>query len=331
MLNLIRVFFSSFFWVSWTWDIRFQVRGQIFELQLLLTVLLTSLYGFNVGIVYIGMPYYIYCIYICSRQVKHSRSVWFTNMHLTIRLAVHIPSFLKHEFFYIFWQLELCPNHISGDILVHFSSCVSCSYFNLINVLFIICRFLVLSTSIVYGYYTYVLKIDGEDFGGHGALLQEGLFASFTLFLVRFIDHCFSQLLSDSPISSVMAFRCHMISVILRSKGDNSLIQQCLVGCSSHGLSYTVYCIFEDSHVHTSLWNLDNFLSSLMPHGFGIGGIGILLVSLSIKNCMDRCAKMHHFLAWYSWCGVMGCRPLTFMFYYARRLWFRAVIRCRSI
>lgn len=29
-----------------------------------------------------------------------------------------------------------------------------------------------------------VLKIDEEDFGGHGALLQEGLFASTTLFLV---------------------------------------------------------------------------------------------------------------------------------------------------
>jgi hypothetical protein len=41
-----------------------------------------------------------------------------------------------------------------------------------------------ISTGIVYWYYTYLLKIDEEDFGGHGALLQEGLFASFTLFLV---------------------------------------------------------------------------------------------------------------------------------------------------
>jgi hypothetical protein len=34
-------------------------------------------------------------------------------------------------------------------------------------------------------YYAYLLKIGEEDFGGHGALLQEGLFASFTLFLVK--------------------------------------------------------------------------------------------------------------------------------------------------
>jgi hypothetical protein len=45
-------------------------------------------------------------------------------------------------------------------------------------------RFMTISTGIVYWYYTYLLKIDEEDFGGHGALLQEGLFASFTLFLV---------------------------------------------------------------------------------------------------------------------------------------------------
>lgn len=44
--------------------------------------------------------------------------------------------------------------------------------------------FLVLSTGIVYGYYALILKIDEEEFGGHGALLQEGLFASFTLFLL---------------------------------------------------------------------------------------------------------------------------------------------------
>ncbi|KAG6527379.1 hypothetical protein ZIOFF_009478 [Zingiber officinale] len=48
---------------------------------------------------------------------------------------------------------------------------------------FWIVAFMVLSTSIIYGYYTYVLKLDEEDFGGHGALLQEGLFASFSLFL----------------------------------------------------------------------------------------------------------------------------------------------------
>jgi hypothetical protein len=47
------------------------------------------------------------------------------------------------------------------------------------------CSFLVLSTGIVYGYYTLILKVDEEEFGGHGTLLQEGLFASVTLFLVH--------------------------------------------------------------------------------------------------------------------------------------------------
>lgn len=45
-------------------------------------------------------------------------------------------------------------------------------------------RFLVISSAIIYGYYAMLLKVDEEDFGGHGALLQEGLFASITLFLV---------------------------------------------------------------------------------------------------------------------------------------------------
>ncbi|GJN16594.1 hypothetical protein PR202_gb03597 [Eleusine coracana subsp. coracana] len=47
-----------------------------------------------------------------------------------------------------------------------------------------IALFLTISTGIVYWYYTFLLKIDEEDFGGHAALLQEGLFASFTLFLL---------------------------------------------------------------------------------------------------------------------------------------------------
>ncbi|XP_010256903.1 PREDICTED: uncharacterized protein C20orf24 homolog [Nelumbo nucifera] len=47
--------------------------------------------------------------------------------------------------------------------------------------------FLVLSSGIIYGYYSIVLKIDEEDFGGHGTLLQEGLFASLTLFLLVWI------------------------------------------------------------------------------------------------------------------------------------------------
>ncbi|CAL0304149.1 unnamed protein product [Lupinus luteus] len=44
--------------------------------------------------------------------------------------------------------------------------------------------FLVMSTGIIYGYYALVLKVDEEEFGGHGVLLQEGLFASITLFLL---------------------------------------------------------------------------------------------------------------------------------------------------
>ncbi|KAL2898955.1 Uncharacterized protein RDABS01_024039 [Bienertia sinuspersici] len=47
--------------------------------------------------------------------------------------------------------------------------------------------FLALSTAIVYGYYAVILKIDEEEYGGHGALLQEGLFASMTLFLLSWI------------------------------------------------------------------------------------------------------------------------------------------------
>ncbi|GAY38077.1 hypothetical protein CUMW_033930 [Citrus unshiu] len=47
--------------------------------------------------------------------------------------------------------------------------------------------FLLISSAIIYGYYAMVLKIDEEDFGGHGALLQEGLFASTTLFLLVWV------------------------------------------------------------------------------------------------------------------------------------------------
>lgn len=47
-----------------------------------------------------------------------------------------------------------------------------------------IALFLAVSTGIVYWYYAYLLKIDEEEYGGHGALIQEGLFASFTLFLL---------------------------------------------------------------------------------------------------------------------------------------------------
>ncbi|XP_019454079.1 PREDICTED: uncharacterized protein C20orf24 homolog [Lupinus angustifolius] len=44
--------------------------------------------------------------------------------------------------------------------------------------------FLAMSSGLIYGYYALILKVDEEEFGGHGALLQEGLFASITLFLL---------------------------------------------------------------------------------------------------------------------------------------------------
>lgn len=55
--------------------------------------------------------------------------------------------------------------------------------------LILVDSFLVISSAIIYGYYAVVLKIDEEDFGGHGALLQEGLFASITVFLVLFLRY----------------------------------------------------------------------------------------------------------------------------------------------
>ncbi|XP_024516000.1 uncharacterized protein LOC112340464 [Selaginella moellendorffii] len=47
-----------------------------------------------------------------------------------------------------------------------------------------IARFMLVSTLLVYTYYAFLLKVDQDEFGGHGALLQEGMFASVTLFLV---------------------------------------------------------------------------------------------------------------------------------------------------
>lgn len=44
--------------------------------------------------------------------------------------------------------------------------------------------FLLVSSGIIYCYYAMILKIDEEEFGGHGALLQEGLFVSIMLFLL---------------------------------------------------------------------------------------------------------------------------------------------------
>ncbi|CAL4903293.1 unnamed protein product [Urochloa decumbens] len=52
-----------------------------------------------------------------------------------------------------------------------------------------IALFMAISTGIIYWYYAYALKVDEEEYGGHGALLQEGLFASFTLFLVTILLH----------------------------------------------------------------------------------------------------------------------------------------------
>ncbi|KAL3682687.1 hypothetical protein R1sor_000709 [Riccia sorocarpa] len=47
--------------------------------------------------------------------------------------------------------------------------------------------FFALSSGVIYGYYHLILKVDEEELGGHGGLLQEGLFASFTLFLLAWI------------------------------------------------------------------------------------------------------------------------------------------------
>jgi hypothetical protein len=52
------------------------------------------------------------------------------------------------------------------------------------SLLILVDSFLLISSGIIYGYYAMILKIDEDDFGGHSALLQEGLFASITLFLV---------------------------------------------------------------------------------------------------------------------------------------------------
>ena len=64
---------------------------------------------------------------------------------------------------------------------------VKIKFFVNLMVSIIICSFLAISSGIIYGYYAMILKVDEEDFGGHGALLQEGLFASITLFLVGFL------------------------------------------------------------------------------------------------------------------------------------------------
>lgn len=47
-----------------------------------------------------------------------------------------------------------------------------------------IIAFVALSSGTMYAVYSLYLKLDAEDFGGDAALLQEGLFASMTLFLL---------------------------------------------------------------------------------------------------------------------------------------------------
>ncbi|MCO5549149.1 hypothetical protein L7F22_002615 [Adiantum nelumboides] len=49
---------------------------------------------------------------------------------------------------------------------------------------FWIVLFVALSSAAIYCYYKVVLRVDEEDLGGHGTLLQEGMFTSAMLFLV---------------------------------------------------------------------------------------------------------------------------------------------------
>jgi hypothetical protein len=76
-----------------------------------------------------------------------------------------------------------------GDVLHWIRQAVAvgfgliCGYVPLIGGIWIL-LFLVISSLMIYGYYAMILEVDEEDFGGHGALLQEGLFASITLFLL---------------------------------------------------------------------------------------------------------------------------------------------------
>lgn len=47
--------------------------------------------------------------------------------------------------------------------------------------------FVALSSATMYGVYSLYLRLDGEEFGGDAGLLQEGFFASMTLFLLSWI------------------------------------------------------------------------------------------------------------------------------------------------
>ncbi|CAN0910805.1 Respirasome Complex Assembly Factor 1 [Linum grandiflorum] len=65
-----------------------------------------------------------------------------------------------------------------------------------------IATFLLISSGTIYGYYAMILQVDEEDYGGHGALLQEGLFASITVFLVTSYIHLLysnTKIITGSP------------------------------------------------------------------------------------------------------------------------------------
>ncbi|KAL0721912.1 hypothetical protein Bca4012_036511 [Brassica carinata] len=73
--------------------------------------------------------------------------------------------------------------------------------------------FLAISSGIVYGYYALILKIDEEDYGGHAALLQDGLFASLSVFLRRTV----LRLSLRYPLPAQKKFSRRWISWCLRS------------------------------------------------------------------------------------------------------------------
>ena len=51
-------------------------------------------------------------------------------------------------------------------------------------------RYFALSSVIIFSFYKLLLKVDEDDFGGHTALLQEGLMASCGLFMVSSFHDC---------------------------------------------------------------------------------------------------------------------------------------------
>lgn len=92
-------------------------------------------------------------------------------------------------------------------------------------------RFMAISTGIIYWYYTYLLKVDEEEYGGHGALLQEGLFASFTLFLLSWtlvysLAHFWEAPLAHIPLFTVpdrkdSPGQCRLRSILERALYQN--------------------------------------------------------------------------------------------------------------